>query len=137
MLLLSAFLYRHGPGHPVTVWQDQEDAKGTTSTSYFRPLGAFTPRWCLQTLSWKCVGAWLWFRGYGVLMQGYGGLGVGVPLSSWTDRDVAVPRHLCRGYCSLGFFVIFPLWCLHCSEVWWLRLSSCVPVNIHVRTNYH
>jgi len=39
VLLLSMFLYRHGPGHPVTVWQDQEDAKGTTSAFYFPASG--------------------------------------------------------------------------------------------------
>ena len=32
-MLLSVFLYRRSPGHPIMVWQDQEDAKGTTSAS--------------------------------------------------------------------------------------------------------
>jgi len=64
-------------------------------------------------------------------MRGYGGLGAGVPLSSWTDWDVAVPRHLCWGYCSLGFFVIFPLWCLHCLEVWLLEINRIVMVCLH------
>ena len=33
VMLLSVFPYRHGPGHPMMVWQDQKHAKRTISAS--------------------------------------------------------------------------------------------------------
>ena len=72
------------------VWQNQETAKGTTSASILHASEGLGSAWVLRTLCWEYVGFSQASRMW-CMTRGYSGLGAGVPLSSWMDRDVAVP----------------------------------------------
>ena len=80
MMHLSLLLYRHSPDCPIFGMVEPREYQGYDFCFYtVRPLRVLAPHECLQTLWLEFVG-FSWVLQKWCMMQGYGGLGAGVPV---------------------------------------------------------